>query len=196
MGRAGGGALAEGKKGLLFIAVNTERSRGLCRHRANQMCEVPHSAPWDDLQSSRSLGRASVLCSLISDGTPRLSSSSPILHVQEQRQREHTGRQRAPLIWGAPDRAVHHACAQDHCCRATSAVPVPSPTSLQDKSILQRAPQENPVPVACRECVQDRQGPRRSDFRKCANAQKHTSINVCGWSPRRRKMRKWGKSHI
>ena len=156
---------------------------------------APQPVPWNDLQSSRSLVRASALWSLISDRTPWLSSSSPVLHKQEQRYREHTEPRGTPLTWGAPDQAVHHARAQKTAAAGSLLRSAPTLTSPQDKSVLQRPPQENPALVACRR-GQDRQGLGRSDFLKCANALKHTSINVCGWSPRRRKMKKWSKSHL
>lgn len=51
----------EEKTGLFFMAVNTERSRGLRRHEASQMGLVPQtlglqtlsSVPWNELQSKR-----------------------------------------------------------------------------------------------------------------------------------------------
>ena len=73
------------------------------------MLWVPPSLPRNDLQSSRRLVRASALCSLISDRTPWRSSSSPIMHKQEQRLREQTEPQGSPRIWGAPGQAVHRA---------------------------------------------------------------------------------------
>lgn len=144
---------------------------------------VPPSLPRNDLQSSRRLVKASALCSLISDRTPWRSSSSPILHKQEQRLREQTEPQGSPRIWGAPGQAAHRAehrtAAPGHSYRAC-----PHPTHPGQK--------ENPVPGACRR-GQDRQGLGRSDFLPHTDAPRHTPITVWGWSPRRTKTKNGAK---
>lgn len=77
-GQVGGGALAEEKKGgLLFRAVNTERSEAV-QTQSKLDALAPQSVPWNDLQASRSLVRASALWSVISDRTPGcLAQPSP-----------------------------------------------------------------------------------------------------------------------
>lgn len=115
-GEAGVEGWRQEKTGLLFIIVNTERSRGLKRHAASQMGLVPQtlglqtlsSVPWNDLQSrKRSSGCA--FWSLILDGTPWLSSSRP-KPAYTGAEAEHAGSWGAPHTWGAPDPAGHHAC--------------------------------------------------------------------------------------
>lgn len=115
-GRRGLGV--EEKTGLLFMAINTERSRGLRRHEASQMGLVPQtlglqtlsSAPWNDLQSKRrDLGWAWALWSLIPDSTPSLSSSRPKPTYLEAKA-EQAGSRRASHTWGCPQLGITHVC--------------------------------------------------------------------------------------
>lgn len=89
----------------------------------------------------------------------------------------------APHTWGAPDPAEHHAHV---LVRDPTTPPHPSTEESSGESGSQQ-PAENVVGT------DKGQGDLTSE--SCTNTSA-TPLNMCGWSLRRRKMRKRGEGHV
>lgn len=122
-----------------FRAVNTERSRA--RQTQSKLDALgPQSVPWNDLQASRSLVRASALWSVISDRTPWLSSSSPVLHkTRAKAQRAHRA-PGAPLSGEPLTRLFVMWAHRTAAAAGPLLLSVPTPTSPRGQKYPQRAP--------------------------------------------------------
>lgn len=154
---------------------------------------APQSVPWNDLQASRSLVRASALWSVISDRTPWLSSSSPVLHKQEQ-STESTQSPGEPRSSGEPLTRLFVMWAHRTAAAGPLLLSVPTPTSPRDKSILRRRPGE-PSPSS----LQPWPGQTRAweiwlpKMCKCTEAHIHERV---WWESQETNEKKWSKSHL